>query len=201
MTVDETKTKSAMDKAADIAAKVTEWIKRIHAAVAKFQEKLQGWLMEAQQWLNDAQNNSQAYIDRQVKKITDKINKYHKAAQDWVNAQLKAASDWMNAQIDAIEDGLKKAVARAELAVLETVSKKKLPAEMVENLAAVAPVPPLPRPSIPAIPIPKPDITAYLQIDMAAVFGPAYAAMGRVGAIASTDIESTATEQVKNLIS
>ena len=200
MTVDETKTKSAMDKAADIAAKVTEWIKRIRAAVAKFQEKLQGWLMEAQQWLNDAQNNSQQYIDRKIKKIADKIQKYHDDAQKWVDDQLKAVSDWMNKQIDAVESGLKRAVAQAELAVLETAGKIKLPTDMIEQLAEAAPIPPLPRPTIPSIPIPMPD-TSILNIDIAAVFGPAYAAMGQVGAIASTDIESTVTEQAKNLIS
>lgn len=200
MATDETKTKSATDKAIDIAAKIIEWIKRIWRKVDEFQKKIQGWIEDAQRWLNEAQANSQAYIDRQIKKITGRIDKYHKAAQDWVNAQLKAASDWMNAQIDAIENGLKMAFARAELAILETASKKKLPASAVEGLAAAAPSLPLPRPSIPAIPIPKPDITAYLQIDMTAAFSQAQAAVGQVGAIASTDIKSTATDQVKNLI-
>lgn len=200
MTVDETKTKSATDKAIDIAAKVMEWIKRIRTEVAKFQEKLQGWLMEAQQWLNDAQNNSQQYIDRKIKKIADKMQKYHDDAQKWVDDQLKAVSDWMNKQIDSIESGLKRAAAQAELAVLETAGKKKLPADMIEQLAEAAPIPPLPRPSIPSIQVPMPD-TSILNIDVAAVFGPAYAAMGQAGAITSADITSTATEQAKNLIS
>ena len=200
MTVDESKTKSAMDKAIDIAKKVVEWINRIRAAVAEFQKKLQRWLMEAQQWLINAQNNSQQYIDRKIKKITGKIQKYHDAAQKWVDGQLKAVNDWMNKQIDAIEAGLKWAAARAEFVVLETVLKKKLPTDTAKQLAEAAPIPPLTRPTIPSIPIPMPD-TSILNINMAAAFGPAYAAMGRANAIASTDIKSIATEQAKNPIS
>lgn len=200
MTVDETKTKSAMDKAIDIAAKVMEWIKRIRAEVARFQEKLQGWLADAQKWLNDAQNNSQQFIDRQIKSIVNKMQKYHDDAQKWVDDQLKAVSDWMNEQIDSVESGLKRAAAQAELAILETAGQQQLPADMIEQLAESVPITPLPRPSIPSIPVPMPD-TSILNIDMAAVFGPAYAAMGQANAIAGTDIQSTATEQAKNLIS
>lgn len=199
MTVDETKTKSAMDKAADIAAKVMEWIEKIRSQVAEFQKKLQGWLDEAQKWLNDAQNNSQQFIDRKIKKIAEKMTEYHQKAQKWVDDQLEVVKNWVNNQIDAVESSLKRAAAQAELAILETAGKKKLPADMVEQLADSVPIPPLPRPSIPSIPVPMPD-TSILNVDMAAVFGPAYAAMGQAGAIAGTDITS-ATEQAKNLIS
>lgn len=199
MTVDETKTKSAMDKAADIAAKVMEWIEKIRSQVAEFQKKLQGWLDEAQKWLNDAQNNSQQFIDRKIKKIAEKMTEYHQKAQKWVDDQLEVVKNWVNNQIDAVESSLKRAAAQAELAILETAGKKKLPTDMVEQLADSVPIPPLPRPSIPSIPVPMPD-TSILNVDMAAVFGPAYAAMGQAGAIAGTDITS-ATEQAKNLIS
>ena len=199
MTVDETKTKSAMDKAAEVAAKVAEWIEKIRAGVAEFQEKLQGWLAEAQNWLNDAQNNSQQFIDRKIKKIAEKMTEYHTKAQKWVDDQLKAVSEWMNKQIDSIEASLKRAAAQAELQILETAGKKQLPADMVEQLAESVPIPGLPRPAIPSIPVPMPD-TSILNIDMAAVFGPAYAAMGQANAIAGSDVVST-PNQSKNLIS
>lgn len=149
--------KGAIEKAMKIASDVDEKISKIKSSISKFEEDMSEMIRELDE-ITSIENLTERMKTKRIEDTIQKINNKHEQAQKWVNDQLDQLRNWVNEQIDRAESSFKKLVAREEVSILETAGQIQLDEDMVDKLAESIPVS-LPRPNIPEITIPKPNIS------------------------------------------
>ena len=121
----------SQDKTAQTMALYAKKMDELDRKTKKFREDINTVMQQINELPTKLAGQSQEFIDRETKKLQDKLAEKTKALQDFINEKTKQIEDWFSAQKAKIEDEQKKA---AQLMLdMELEAMKKFNEEKAKN--------------------------------------------------------------------
>jgi F0F1-type ATP synthase membrane subunit b/b' len=100
---------------------VVKQVEEIKSNIQKKYDKIMGKIAECQEKLNEiiqnAQKNSQVWVEKQKTKIMNKINMLKKKIEDWLKTQMEKAQAWLDNIKQEIMDFIAKLLMSMVLAI------------------------------------------------------------------------------------
>lgn len=148
----------AVNETEEMNDQVRDFQVDLDQGIAKINAKIQKFINKINEVLSKAQQQSQAWIDRQIELIKSKYEEFKAKAMKWLNDKLKKINDWIKKQVDAIKYQIKYSEAYMMVSIICAATKVPMTKKMVEKTAEGMPEPPIPTPKVPNPGLPFPEL-------------------------------------------